>query len=143
MVRPRKNRTVSVSPDVSYFKPRGIPLWNLQEVRLTIDELEAIRLSDSLGLSQEAAGQRMEVSRATFGRIIQNARKLVADALVNGKAIRIEGGTYRLSGGGRNFVCKSCHHKWAPTQSVESGSDCPKCNREHVPISEDQENENG
>lgn len=142
MVRPRKNRTVSISPDVSYFKPRGIPLRNLQEVRLTIDELEAIRLSDSLGLSQEDAGRQMEVSRATFGRIIQNARKLVADALVNGKAIRIEGGTYRLSVG-RHFICKSCHHQWAPKQSIEEGDDCPKCNREHVPISEDQESENG
>ena len=139
MARPRKNRMVSFNPDVSYFKPRGIPLRDLEEVRLTVDELEAVRLSDGLGLSQEDAGRRMEVSRATFGRIIQNARKLVADALVNGKAIRIEGGTYRLSGGGRNFVCKRCHYKWTRAQSVDAGNVCPKCNREDEYLSTDQE----
>lgn len=143
MVRPRKNRTVSISPDVIYFKPRGIPLRSLKEVRLTVDELEAIRLSDWMGLSQEDAGRRMDVSRATFGRIIQNARKLVADAMVNGKAIRIEGGNYRLGGGGRNIICKNCQHKWAQTQLLEDGNNCPKCNSKNAPISKDQEKENG
>ena len=141
MVRPRKNRTVSFSPDVSYFKPRGIPLRELEEVCLTVDELEAIRLSDGLGLSQEEAGGRMEVSRATFGRIIQNARKLVADALVNGKAIRIEGGTYRFSG--RSFVCRNRRHQSAPKHSFEDVEGRSEYLKEHEHSSEDQEKKNG
>lgn len=96
MVRPKKNRYVKFDPDVSYFKPRGIPTQNLEEVRLTIDEGEAIRLADLLDMSHEEAGRHMGVSRATFGRIVQRARKTVADALVNGKAINIEGGSYKI-----------------------------------------------
>ncbi|NQT69592.1 MAG: DUF134 domain-containing protein, partial [Desulfobacteraceae bacterium] len=71
MVRPKKHRFVTFDPDISYFKPRGIPMQNLKEVRLTVDEGEAIRLADLLGLSHEEAGRRMGVSRATFGRIVQ------------------------------------------------------------------------
>ena len=89
MVRPQKDRMVAYNPEVSYFKPRGIPMMHLEEVRLTVDEREAIRLSDLLGMSHENAGQRMGVSRATFGRIIQHARQVVADALINGKAINV------------------------------------------------------
>ena len=96
MVRPKKNRIVAFKPDVSYFKPRGIPMINLIEVRLTVDEQESIRLADLLGASHEEAGRRMGVSRATFGRIVQQARKIVADALINGKAIKIEGGNYSI-----------------------------------------------
>jgi predicted DNA-binding protein (UPF0251 family) len=139
MVRPKKNRKVAFDPDVSYFKPRGIPLRHLEEVCLTVDELEAIRLSDGMGLSQEDAGRRMEVSRATFGRIIQNARQLIADALVNGKAIRIEGGTYRLSGDRLKLICKICDHSWEGTSKLENDTGCPKCNRGYETISEDQE----
>ena len=92
MVRPKKNRLVAFNPEISYFKPRGIPMVDLEEVSLTVDERESIRLSDLLGLSYEEAGQRMGVSRATFGRIIQRARKVIADALINGKAINVDGG---------------------------------------------------
>lgn len=98
MVRPRKNRSVGFNPEIDYFKPRGIPLVHLEEVRLAVDEREAIRLSDLLDMSQEEAGRQMGVSRATFGRIIQRARKTVADALINGKAIRVEGGNYQIKG---------------------------------------------
>jgi len=98
MVRPRKNRLVGFNPEIDYFKPRGIPLVHLEEVRLTVDEREAIRLSDLLDMSHEDAGKRMGVSRATFGRIIQRARKTVADALINGKAIRVAGGNYHIKG---------------------------------------------
>ena len=98
MVRPRKNRCVGFNPEISYFKPRGIPLVHLEEVCLTVDEREAIRLSDLLGMSHEEAGKHMGVSRATFGRIIQSARKTVADALIKGKAIRVAGGNYYIKG---------------------------------------------
>ena len=81
MVRPQKDRMVAFNPEISYFKPRGIPMIDLEEVCLTVDQREAIRLSDLLGMSHEDAGRRMGVSRATFGRIIQKARNAVADAL--------------------------------------------------------------
>ena len=68
----------------------------LAEVSLTVDQREAIRLSDLLGMTHEQAGRRMGVSRATFGRIIQHARKTIADALTNGKAINVAGGNYRI-----------------------------------------------
>jgi predicted DNA-binding protein (UPF0251 family) len=96
MARPRKDRLVGFHSAVSYFKPRGIPMPNLEEVRLTVDERESLRLADLLGMSHEEAGGRMGVSRATFGRIVESARKIVADALIHGKAIRIEGGNYKV-----------------------------------------------
>ena len=115
MVRPQKDRRVAFNPAISYFKPRGIPMMQLQEVRLTVDEREAIRLSDLLGMSHEEAGQRMGVSRATFGRIIQKGRKTIADALINGKAINVEGGNYRITSQNRVFQCEGCSHTW-PTR---------------------------
>ena len=69
---------------------------SLEEVRLTVDERESLRLADLLGMSHEEAGRRMGVSRATFGRIVECARKIVADALIHGKAIRVEGGNYKV-----------------------------------------------
>ncbi len=89
MPRPRKNCRVSVDPRVDYFKPRGIPLRQLGQVALEVDELEALRLADYLGMSQEKAGNMMRVSRPTFGRIVGRARRKVADALLHGKAIQI------------------------------------------------------
>lgn len=92
MPRPRQCRRVAQLPQATYYKPRGVPLRMLQQVALTVDELEAIRLADLEGLYQEEAAQKMNVSRQTFGRIVEAARKKVADALVNGKALSIEGG---------------------------------------------------
>ncbi len=96
MARPKKDRIVTCKPGVSYFKPRGIPLTSLEEVSLTIEEREAIRLSDYLGMSHKEAGEKMGVSRATFGRILQEARKIIASALINGKAINVGGGNYKI-----------------------------------------------
>ncbi|MFA6316075.1 MAG: DUF134 domain-containing protein [Elusimicrobiota bacterium] len=92
MVRPVKCRFVSTEPGVTYFKPRGIPLSELSEVSLQVDELEAVRLADLEGLYQEEAAARMRVSRQTFGNIIQAAHAKIAEALVQGKALRIHGG---------------------------------------------------
>jgi len=72
------------------FKPRGIPLSGLDEVNLEIDELEALRLADYEGLYQQEAAARMNVSRATFGRIVEAAHRKVADAILHGKALKIE-----------------------------------------------------
>jgi len=96
MVRPLKQRMVRQKPKSDYFKPRGIPLRELEENILTIDETEAIRLADLNGLSHEQAGEKMEVSRQTFGRIISAARNKIADAIINGKAINIEGGNFEM-----------------------------------------------
>lgn len=89
--QPRK-RTVRHWPGAVYYKPRGIPLRQLEENVIGLDEVEALRLADREGLSQEEVGKRMSVSRATVGRILAEARRKVADALTAGKALRIEGG---------------------------------------------------
>ena len=130
MARPKKRRTVAVHPSVSYFKPRGIPMLDLEEVQLTIDEREALRLADLDDLSHEEAGRRMGVSRATFGRIVQRARKVLADALINGKAIRIEGGSYRIAGAQRVFVCNGCRKQWREAPGTGRPAACPQCGGE-------------
>ncbi|MDP2807400.1 MAG: DUF134 domain-containing protein, partial [bacterium] len=95
MSRPCKCRRVRCQPSALYFKPRAIPLLLLEEVVLTIDELEAMRLADLEGLYQEEAAGKMMISRQTFGNIIARAHKKVADALVNSKALKIEGGAVK------------------------------------------------
>lgn len=127
MGRPHKKRIVSHNPGVSYFKPRGIPMVKLLECRLTIDECEALRLADYEGFSHEDAGEKMGVSRATFGRIIEKARKTVADALINGKAIRIEGGNYQFAEGRRSFKCGACMHNWVEPCGNARPETCPEC----------------
>jgi uncharacterized protein len=97
MVRPKKNRIVALNPEILLFKPKGSTNKEPEEVIITVDEWESIRLSDLQGLSYEDAGKQMGISRATFGRIIQSARKTLADALVNGKSIKVEGGNYALA----------------------------------------------
>lgn len=97
MPRPCKFRRVRHQPDAVYFKPRAVPLSLLDEVRLSFDELESMRLADLEGRYQENAAPLMKVSRQTFGNILKSAHKKVADALVNSKALRIEGGTVKLS----------------------------------------------
>ena len=131
MVRPQKDRMVAFSPEISYFKPRGIPMIDLEEVGLTVDEREAIRLSDLMGMSHEEAGRRMGVSRATFGRIIQRARKAVADALINGKAINVEGGNYKLVRQARLFCCNSCGHQWEEALGTGRPPGCPACGKKN------------
>jgi predicted DNA-binding protein (UPF0251 family) len=89
MPRPRKYRRICCRPSVYYFKPRGIPVYELEEIILDHDELESLRLADLLANSHEEAASEMKISRATFGRIVESARKKVADGILNGKAIRI------------------------------------------------------
>ena len=96
MPRPCKCRHVCSNPKADYFKPKGMPVSFLQEVGLTVDEFEAIRLADLEGLYQEDAARKMNISRQTFGNIIESAHRKVADAIVNGKALRIEGGIIKM-----------------------------------------------
>lgn len=89
MVRPIKKRRVDFDPDVTYFKPRAIPLSRLEEVELSLDELEAIRLCNLKGLGQEKAAKKMNISRSTLQRTLCLAEKKVAEALIKGKAIKV------------------------------------------------------
>ena len=99
MPRPQKRRCVNSWPGADYFKPRGIPLTELEISQLSIDEYEAMRLYDVDGLDQTQAAEMMNISRPTFGRIIASAHKKVAEALVYGKAIRIGGGNFQFPPG--------------------------------------------
>ena len=96
MPRPKKPRLVSGYPTLAAFTPEGVPVTG--EVFLSVEELEAIRLSDFEGLDQEAAANLMEVSRQTYGRILARARSIVSEALVTGKALKIEGGDFEVRG---------------------------------------------
>ncbi|MFA5189681.1 MAG: DUF134 domain-containing protein [Verrucomicrobiia bacterium] len=98
MPRPCCLRHVRNLPAAVYFKPRGIPMLELEQVTLTLDEVEALRLADLEALYQEDAAKKMRISRATFARIIEQARRKVADALIHGKALCLEGGSVVLKG---------------------------------------------
>lgn len=103
MPRPRQCRLVQAAPKTVCFKPQGVPLRELVEVYLPVECFEALRLADYQGLTMEDAAARMQVSRHTFGRILAQARKALAAALVEGHALRIEGGEYQLA-----TACDQC-----------------------------------
>ena len=137
MARPRNCRRVEILPNVNYFKPRGIPISALQEVILTVDELEALRLADLDGLYQEEAAERMNVSRQTFGRIIESAHRKVADALIQGKALRIEGGEFEMAEM-RKFKCADCRHTWELPYGTGRPENCPSCKSANIHRAEEE-----
>ena len=98
-MRPKKVRWVSCEPGERCFKPQCRSENKLEGVNLTIDEFEALRLSDLRGLTQSQAAEKMKVHRSTISRILASARRKVADAFVNIKAIKIEGGCCKITGG--------------------------------------------
>ena len=97
MPRPIKWRRVAFIPETTYFKPAGIPMRVLEEVRLSVEEAEAVRLKDLEGLEQEQGAEKMNISRPTFQRVLVSARQKIAEALLKGKAIRIEGGNFEMA----------------------------------------------
>ena len=105
MPRPQCKRQIHGHPQAASFKPCGIPLRDLEEITVTLDEFEAVRLADLEGLYQEQAAEQMGVSRPTFSRIVESAHKKIADALVHGKSIRIEGGSVQPG----QFRCCRAH----------------------------------
>ncbi|MCM8792675.1 MAG: DUF134 domain-containing protein [Candidatus Omnitrophica bacterium] len=131
MPRPFKCRFIRCRPEANYFKPRGIPLDNLEEINLTLDELEAIRLADLEGLYQEDAAVKMGISRQTFGNIIDSAHKKIADALLNAKALKIEGGVYKMAGM-RKFMCYACNHTWEIPYGTARPQECPQCKSTNI-----------
>ena len=96
MSRPRRCRRIFFQPGVLYFKPQGIPLRQLEEEILTFDEAEAIRLIDSEQIEQTKAAKQMNISQPTLSRLLTSARKKISDAIIKGKAIKIEGGSFKL-----------------------------------------------
>ena len=130
MPRPFRFRRVCCKPDTNYFKPRGIPIDLLEEVNLTMDEFEAMRLADLEEKYQEDAAKKMNISRQTFGNIISSAHKKVADALVNSKALKIEGGVVKMME--RYFVCYDCKNEWTLPYGVGRPSACPKCSSSNI-----------
>ena len=125
-------RKVSSIPLITYFKPAGIPIATLSEVKLLVEEAEAIRLKDLQGLEQEECAQKMNISRTTFSRILDSARQKVADALLNGKAIRIEGGNFEMAM--RRFRCVAGHEWDVPFEAMITmpPRSCPTCNTPNI-----------
>ena len=124
--RPKRCRRVSYKPSITHFKPAGIPLSTLEEIHLTIDEIEAIRLADFEGHYQDSAAKKMNISRQTFGRILVEAHKKIAEALVLGKSILIKGVEYTASPM-RVFQCEDCDHIWELPLGTGKPDGCPSC----------------
>lgn len=126
--RPKCPRRVEEEPPVTYFKPRGVPLSDLKVVTLSLEELEAVRLTDLEGMEQQVAANMMGVSRRALWADLRNARRKIVDALVHGMAIEIAGGQYVLAErpGGTCQECRSNPHLSDPDGG---GSECPKCGR--------------
>jgi len=138
-MRPKKIRFINFDPQITYFKPQGIPLSSLEENILAVDELEALRLKNYKLFGQTECAKKMKVSQSTFQRILCTANQKVTDALINGKAIRINGGVIKMNRKNslisknknmRKFKCEKCRHEWEEKFGTgERGADmsCPKC----------------
>lgn len=127
MVRPRLHRRVSGEFNATYFKPAGIPVRDLDTVNLTFDELEAVRLTDLEELYQADAAVKMNISRQTLGNIVKSAHKKIAEALIKGKAIKIEGGTIEYMR--KLYYCPACESTF---QGEENKENCPSCQSEKI-----------
>jgi len=127
-----KCRCVASIPEVTFFKPVGKPYRSLEEVCLSVEEAEAIRLRDLEGLEQTECARRMNVSRPTFHRVLGAARTKLADAILNGKAIRIEGGTFEMAV--RHFYCINGHQWDVPFQDMVTNPPqlCPTCDTPNI-----------
>lgn len=139
--RPKIKRTIRFFPEITYFKPAGIPMRDLEEVVLSLDEVEAIRLAELNDLDQEEAAKKMKISRVTFLRILHTAHKKIAESLIYGKALRINGGevmAYRSRLG--KALAKDLKNQRPRTwgKNVDRGQGlggsemcvCPKCKKE-------------
>lgn len=129
MARPVKYRRVENLPEYTYFAPAGRKNCELEDIIIKVEELEAMRLKDIEELNQEECAERMQISRQTFQNIIDSARKKVAIALIEGKAININGGNYT-----RNvceFKCMACS-KIYEVKYEEDKHFCPECGSKEV-----------
>lgn len=124
MPRPSKCRRVEQMPGFTCFRPSGIPLSEMAEMVLSVEELEAIRLRDLAGLEHEECAEKMSVSRPTFHRVLTAARQKIATALVNGAALIISGGNFKLSS--HHLECRGCGHRWEGAICCRR-TVCPSC----------------
>ncbi len=113
--RPKKYRIVETDPKISQFSPRGRP-GRPDEVELTRDEFEALRLADQTGLNQKTAAKSMKISQQTFSRIIKRAHRIIADGLIKGATIKIQGGNYILN----NHTKDTKHYAKSSKKSSEN-----------------------
>jgi predicted DNA-binding protein (UPF0251 family) len=144
MPRPQKCRRVAHMPSVTYFKPAGIPLRALEEVVLSIEEAEALRLKDIEGLEQGEGAEKMNISRPTFQRVLTSARQKIADAILNGKAVSIKGGNFEMAF--HRFRCRRGHEWNLATPAVAVPEYCPTCNTtdlQAVPLTEFRQGRRG
>lgn len=129
--RPKCNRRVERIPEVTHFKPKGIPITELEIVVLSVEELESIRLVDLEGMEHEQAAGKIGISRRAFWDDLRSGRKKIIDALVNGKAIEIKGGHFVLDDK-RRFWCYDCKHEWEEPYGTGRPRECPKCTSENI-----------
>ena len=129
MPRPENKRIVHVPPLFTEFKPLGISDNSLENLIVSLDEFEAIRLADYIGLSHEVAAEEMGISRSTFSRLIERARKKLADFIVQGRAISIDGGSVHFK---NNIIkCESCGNMFV-IKIEQDVPECPKCHSVHL-----------
>jgi predicted DNA-binding protein (UPF0251 family) len=129
--RPHKCRFIAANLAVSAFKPAGTPARDLESVQLRLDELEALRLADLEGLYQDAAAERMGISRPTFSRLIEGARHKVADALLNSRMLLFQGGNVAVAEM-RTFECADCGARFQVPFGTGRPAECPECKSANI-----------
>ena len=132
MPRPRKRKLIHSQPipqNRAIFKPVGIPMNQLLVNMLTMVEFEAIRLIDWKGMSQSEAAELMDISQPTISRILNTGRAKIADFLVNGKALRIDGGDFKFAFHG--YGCMACSKEWEH-EKAQAPEKCPSCESEKI-----------
>ena len=129
MSRPKNNRIVHEPPIFTDFKPIGVRGVSLEQVIMSLDEYEAFRLADHMGLSHEEAAEEMEISRPTFSRLIEKARTKIADFIITGKILNIDGGNVHF----RNNIikCQSCGQMFK-TKFSDEITECPACHSQNL-----------
>jgi len=129
--RPPKPRRVGFLPPVTFFNPAGASIEETGEIKLNLDEWEALRLKDYLGLDQQECAGYMELAQSTFQRILATARTKLASAVVEGKPVRIQGGDCRFIG---YWFCQACGHEWETFVDPEMKRHrlCPLCGAEQA-----------
>jgi len=123
----RRFRRIKMPPAMEGFKPFGIPMRELESVDLLFEEYEALRLADYENLTQEEAAKKMNISRPTFTRLYDKARKSIAKAFVEGKAIIIKGGTFVTDD--YWYRCEDCHETMVTEQPSKN---CRKCDSDNI-----------
>ncbi len=129
MSRPKNNRIVHEPPIFTEFKPARVPGKSLVQIQYTLDEFEAMRLADFMGLSHEEAANEMEISRSTFSRLIEKSRKKIAEFIIQGKMLTIDGGNIHFR---RNIIqCCNCGHMFKTSMDTPV-THCPECNSNNL-----------